>query len=68
MSSYIYFYLCIFFRVDFKNIIKYTAMTSIVNIFMEAIFSRSDTRPTQVTWPNLIDLIGWGQQISSTSW
>ena len=42
-------------------------MTSIVNTFMEAIFPRSDTRPTQVTWPNLIDLIGWGQQISSTS-
>ena len=36
----------------------------------------SDTRPTQVgdmdpwhvTWPNLSDLIGWGQKISSTSW
>ena len=39
-------------------------------------FSGSDTRPTQVgdmdpwpvTWPNLSDLIGWGQKISSTSW
>ena len=39
-------------------------------------FPESDTRPTQVgdmdtwpiTWPNLSDLIGWGQKISSTSW
>ena len=43
---------------------------------MKAILPRADTRPTQVgdmdpwpvTWPNLSDLIGWGQQISSTSW
>ena len=24
--------------------------------------------PWPVTWPNLSDLMGWGQQISSTSW
>ena len=42
----------------------------------KAIFSGSDSGPSQVgdmdpwpdTWPNLSDLIGWGQQISSTSW
>ena len=42
----------------------------------EPYFPGSDTRPTQVrdmdpwpvTWPNLSDLIGWGQKISPTSW
>ena len=43
---------------------------------MKAIYPKSDTRPTQVvdmdpqpvTWANLSNLIGWGQQTSSTSW
>ena len=45
-------------------------------LFIKSIFPGSDTRPTQVqdldpwpvAWPNLSDLIGWGQKISSTSW
>ena len=50
---------------------------SFYTFFMKAIFfPELDTRPTQlgdmdpwpVTWPNLSDLIGWGQKISSTSW
>ena len=54
----------------------YSNIIQVFTLFMKAIFPRSDTRPTQVgdmhpwpvTWPNLSNLIGWGQKISSTSW
>ena len=54
----------------------YNNIIQVFTLFMKAIFPGSDTRPTQVgdmdpwpvTWPNLSDLFGWGQKISSTSW
>ena len=70
------FYL-FFFHFDFKNAIKYTVILSKFLFFLwKPFFPRSDTRPTQVgdmdpwtvTWPNLSDLIGWGQKMSSISW
>ena len=71
------FFICLFFRFDFKDAIKYTAMLSkCLHFLWKPFFPRSDTCPTQVgdmdprpvTWPNLSDLIGWGQKISPTSW
>ena len=71
------FFICLFFHFDFKDAIKYTAMLSKFLYFLwKPFFPGSDTRPTQVgdmdpwpvTWPNLSDLIGWGQKISPTSW
>ena len=70
------FYLFIF-HFDFKDVIKHTAILSkFLHFLWNLFFPVSDTRPTQVgdmdpwpaTWPNLSDLIGWGQQISLTSW
>ena len=54
----------------------YSNIIQVFTLFMKAIFPGSDTRPIQVgdmdpwpvTWPNLSDLIGWGQKIASTSW
>ena len=70
-------FICLFFHFDFKDAIKYTAILSEFLYFLwKPFFPGSDTRPTQVgdmdpwhvTWPNLSDLIGWGQKISPTSW
>ena len=54
----------------------YSNIAQVFTHFMKVIIPVSDTRPTQVgdmdPWPvilpNLSDLIGWGQKISSTSW
>ena len=54
----------------------YGNIIQVFTLLMEAIFPGSETPsiqvgdmdPWPVTWPNLSDLIGWGQQISSTSW
>ena len=70
------FFDCLFFHFDYKDVIKYKAILSKSYTFYKSYFPGSDTRPTQVgdmdpwpvTWPNLSDLIGWGQKISSTSW
>ena len=51
-------------------------LSKFLHLLWKPFFPRSDTRPTQVrvmdpwpvTWPNLSDLIGWGQKISITSW
>ena len=70
-------FICLFFHFDFKDAIKYTAILSkFLHFLWKTSFPRSDTHPTQVgdmdpwpdTWPNLSDLIGLGQKISSTSW
>ena len=71
------FFICLFFHFDFKDVIKYTAtLSKFLHFLWKLFFPRSDTRPIQVgdmdpwpvTWPNLSDLIGWGQKISPTSW
>ena len=51
----IHIFICLFFHVDFKDAIKYTAILSKFYTFYENHFPRSDTRPTQVgemdPWP-----------------
>ena len=76
ISSYLYFYSLIFSLWFSRCNQIYSNIIQVFILFMKAIFPGSDTRPTQVgdmdpwpvTWPNLSDLIGWGQKISSTSW
>ena len=71
MARYSYFLF-----VYFENATKYTATLSNSYTSYERYFLLSVTRPTQVgdmdrwsvTWLDLSDLIGWGEQMSSTSW
>ena len=76
MSRYSYFYLFIFsLRFEKGNQI-YSSIINLLHILWQLFFPGSDTGATQVgdmdpcpaTWPNLSDLIGWSQQVSSTSW
>ena len=71
------FYLLIFSHWFLKsNQISSGIIYFFLHILWKLLFPRSDTRPTQVvvvdpwpvTWPILSNLIGWGHQISPTSW
>ena len=76
MSSHSYFLFVYFFTLILKKYtIIYSNIIKFLKLIMKAIFSGSDTHPTKVgdmdlwpvTWPNWSDLIGWGQQISSST-
>ena len=71
----VFIFLCLSYHVNFKNVIKHTAILSIFSYFDESHFPRLGTRPTQAedmdpwpaAWPNLNHQIGRGQQIWSKS-
>ena len=70
--SFVYFFFTLILQM-LQSIQQYYPF---ITPFMKAIFPLSDTRPTQVgdmdtwpvTWHILSYLIGWSQQILSTSW
>ena len=67
MSSYSYFLFAYFFTLILKLYWNRQQHCPILYTFYDRYFPQvGDIDPWTVTWPNLSDLIGWGQQIKYT--